>query len=85
MLYICPAVIKPYGINTMKTFKFIGETKYTNPNDTWYYTTENDGFVPDSGHFDKAKAYEKFMVLSQGGSIKPKVEIFEEVILEPNK
>jgi hypothetical protein len=82
-MYICPVVIKPYGINTMKSFKFIGEAKFGKPEDIFYYTTEDDHYIPDSGSHIKETAYEKFLILAQGGSLKPTKEIFEEIIFEP--
>jgi len=82
-VYICNAVIKPYGINTMKSFKFIGEAKYGKPEDIFYYTTEDEQYILDSGSHTKEIAYEKFLILSQGGSLKPTKEIFEEIIFEP--
>lgn len=81
-MYICPVVIKPYGINTMKSFKFIGEAKFGKPEDIFYYTTEDDNYIPDSGSHIKETAYEKFLILAQGGSLKPTKEIFEEIIFE---
>jgi len=82
-VYICNAVIKPYGINTMKSFKFIGEAKYGKPEDIFYYTTEDDSYISDSGSHIKENAYEKFLILAQGGSLKPKKEILEEIFFEP--
>jgi hypothetical protein len=82
-MYICNAVIKPYGINTMKSFKFIGEAKFGKPEDIFYYTTEDYHYIPDSGSHIKETAYEKFLILAQGGSLKPTKEIFEEIIFEP--
>jgi len=81
-MYICPVVIKPYGINTMKKFEFISETKYNKPDDPYFYTKEDGYFVSDSGSYDKDQAYDKFLILAQGGSLKPKETILEQKILE---
>lgn len=68
----------------MKKFKFIQQTKRSNQNEHWYFTTENDCYVSDSGSFDKEIAYEKFKILSNGGSLEPKSEVLEEINYEPN-
>ena len=81
-MYICPVVIKPYGINTMKKFEFISETKYNKPDQPYFYTKEDNYFVSDSGSYDKDQAYEKFLFLVQGGSLKPTETILEQKILE---
>jgi hypothetical protein len=81
-MYICNAVIKPYGINTMKKFEFISETKYNKPDDPYFYTKEDNYFVSDSGSYDKDQAYEKFLILAQGGSLKPTTQVLEEKFLE---
>ena len=67
----------------MKSFKFIGEAKYGKPEDIFYYTTEDEQYILDSGSHTKEIAYEKFLILAQGGSLKPTKEIFEEIIFEP--
>ena len=67
----------------MKSFKFIGEAKFGKPDDIFYYTTEDDNYVSDSGSHIKEKAYEKFLILAQGGSLQPTKETFEEVLFEP--
>ncbi|HBT93118.1 MAG TPA: hypothetical protein DEB23_02405 [Chitinophagaceae bacterium] len=74
---------KTNGINTMKSFKFIAEAKFAKPDDIFYYTTEDDSYVSDSGSGIKENAYEKFLILAQGGSLKPKKEILEEIFFEP--
>ena len=67
----------------MKSFKFIGEAKYAKPEDIFYYTTEDDFYVSDSGSHIKENAYEKFLILAQGGSLKPTKETLEEIFFEP--
>jgi hypothetical protein len=81
-MYICDAIIKPYGINTMKKFEFVSETKYNKPNQPYFYTKEDGYFVSDSGSFEKDQAYEKFLHLAQGGSLKPIEKVLEEKFLE---
>jgi hypothetical protein len=81
-MYICPVVIKPYDINTMKKFEFISETKYNKPDDPYFYTKEDGYFVSDSGSYDKDQAYDKFLILAQGGSLKPTTQVLEEKFLE---
>jgi hypothetical protein len=81
-MYICDAIIKPYGINTMKKFEFVSETKYNKPNQPYFYTKEDGYFVSDSGSFEKDQAYEKFLHLAQGGSLKPTEKVLEEKFLE---
>ena len=80
-MYICLVVIKPYGINTMKKFEFISEAKYNKPDEPYFYTKEDGYFVSDSGSYDKDQAYEKFLYLSQGGSLKPTIEVLDQIIL----
>lgn len=67
----------------MKSFKFIGEAKFGKPEDIFYYTTEDDSYIPDSGSHIKEDAYKKFLILAQGGSLKPTKEIFEEIFYQP--
>jgi hypothetical protein len=67
----------------MKKFEFIQQTKRTNENEHWYYTKENGNYVSDSGSFDKEIAYERFKILSNGGSLEPKCEVLEEINFEP--
>lgn len=67
----------------MKSFKFIGEAKFGKPDDIFYYTTEDDSYIPDSGSHIKEAAYEKFLILSQGGSLKPTKQIIFEIFFEP--
>lgn len=77
--------VMPYkinGINTMKKFEFISETKYNKPDDPYFYTKEDGYFVSDSGSYDKDQAYEKFLLLAQGGSLKPTIQVLNEIILE---
>ena len=81
-MYICPVVIKPYGINTMKKFEFISEAKFNKPDDPYFFTKEDGYFVSDSGSYDKDQAYEKFLLLAQGGSLKPTSQVLEEKFLE---
>ena len=80
-MYICNAVIKPYGINTMKKFEFVSEKKFNKPDEPYFYTKEDGYFVSDSGSYDKDQAYEKFLYLSQGGSLKPTIEVLDQIIL----
>ena len=80
-MYICNAVIKPYGINTMKKFEFVSEKKFNKPDDPYFYTKEDGYFVSDSGSYDKDQAYEKFLYLSQGGTLKPTIEVLDQIIL----
>ena len=81
-MYICLVVIKPYGINTMKKFEFISEKKYNKPDEPYFYTKEDGYYVSDSGSYEKDQAYEKFLILAQGGSLKPTTQVLEEIILE---
>ena len=81
-MYICNVVTKPFGINTMKKFEFVSETKYNKPDDPYFYTKEDNYFVSDSGSYDKDQAYEKFLILAQGGSLKPITQVLEEKFLE---
>ena len=74
---------KTNGINTIKSFKFIGEAKFAKPEDIFYYTTEDDSYISDSGSHIKENAYEKFLILAQGGCLKGKKEILEEIFFEP--
>ena len=76
--------VMPYktnGINTMKKFEFISEKKYNKPDEPYFYTKEDGYFVSDSGSYDKDQAYEKFLYLSQGGSLKPTIEVLNQIIL----
>jgi hypothetical protein len=66
----------------MKKFEFISETKYNKPNDPYFFTKEDGYFVSDSGSYDKDQAYEKFLFLAQGGSLKPNAQVLEEKFLE---
>ena len=66
----------------MKKFEFISETKYNKPEDPYFYTKEDGYYVSDSGSYDKNQAYEKFLILAQGGSLKPKTQVLEEKFLE---
>lgn len=66
----------------MKKFEFVSETKYNKPDVPYYYTKEDTYFVSDSGSYDKDQAYEKFLFLAQGGSLKATEIILEEIILE---
>ena len=67
----------------MKSFKFIAEVKFGKPNDIFYYTTEDDFYVSDSGSGIQENAYEKFLILAKGGSLKPTKKILEEIFFEP--
>jgi hypothetical protein len=66
----------------MKKFEFVSETKYNKPDQPYFYTKEDNYFVSDSGSFDKDQAYEKFLHLAQGGSLKPTEKVLEEKFLE---
>jgi len=66
----------------MKKFEFVSETKYNKPDQPYFYTKEDGYFVSDSGSYDKDQAYEKFLFLAQGGSLKPTETILEQKILE---
>lgn len=67
----------------MKKFQFVAESKWNKPEQVWYFTKIDDCFVSNSGSFEKEVAYEKFMLLVNGGSLEDKVEILEELITEP--
>jgi hypothetical protein len=60
----------------MKKIEFVQQVRY-NSNEIWYYTSINDCYVSDSGSFDKEVAYEKFTILSNGGSLEPVKTILE--------
>lgn len=60
----------------MKKIEFVQQVRY-NSNEIWYYTAINDSYVSDSGSFDKEVAYEKFTILSNGGSLEPVKTILE--------
>ncbi|MFZ4103747.1 MAG: hypothetical protein ACOYKI_03360 [Sediminibacterium sp.] len=66
----------------MKKFEFISETKYNKPDVPYFYTKEDGYFVSDSGSYDKDEAYEKFLILAQGGCIIPTTQVLEEKFLE---
>ena len=66
----------------MKKFEFISETKYNKPDDPYFYTKEDNYYVSDSGSSDKDQAYAKFLILAQGGCIKPTTQVLEEKFLE---
>ena len=80
----CCIFVMPYktnGINTMKKFEFVSEAKFNKPDDPYFFTKEDGYFVSDSGSYDKDQAYEKFLLLAQGGSLKPTTQVLEEIIL----
>jgi hypothetical protein len=60
----------------MKKIEFVQQTRI-NSSDIWFYTAINDCYVSDSGSFDKEVAYEKFIILSNGGSLEPLKTILE--------
>jgi hypothetical protein len=66
----------------MKKFEFVSETKYNSPDAPYFYTKEDGYFVSDSGSYDKVQAYEKFLILAQGGCIKPTTQVLDEKFLE---
>jgi hypothetical protein len=66
----------------MKKFEFVSETKYNKLDDPYFYTKEDNYFVSESGSYDKDQAYEKFLILAQGGSLKPTTQVLEEKFLE---
>ena len=66
----------------MKKFEFVSETKYNKTHDPYFYTKEDSYFVSDSGSYDRDQAYEKFLILAQGGSLKPNTQVLEEKFLE---
>ena len=60
----------------MKKVEFVQEQK---ANDSWifYYTTVDSMFVSESGSSDKETAYQKFIIISNGGSLSPIKTILE--------
>lgn len=60
----------------MKKVEFVQEQK---ANDSWifYYTTIDSMFVSESGSSDKETAYQKFIILANGGSLSPIKTILE--------
>ena len=48
------------------------------------FTKEDEKYVSDSGSYDKDIAYEKFILLTQGGSLEPKIQILVEKIINTN-
>jgi len=62
----------------MEKFEFVQQTRY-NETDSFYFTEQNGKYISDSGHYNKEKAYEKFIFLSQGGSLDP-VKITLEIV-----
>ncbi len=75
---------KTNGANTMKKYEFVSETKYNKPDDPYFFTRLDEKYVSDSGSYDKDIAYEKFILLTQGGSLEPKIQILVEKIIKPN-
>ena len=75
---------KTNGTNTMKKYQFVSETKYNKPDDPYFFTKEDEKYVSDSGSYDKDIAYEKFILLTQGGSLEPKIQILVEKIINTN-
>lgn len=67
----------------MKKFEFVSQTRQDKPNENWYYTKQDGSFISNSGSYDKIIAYEKFTLLTQGGSLEPIVIVLEEIIIEP--
>ena len=68
----------------MKKFQFIAETKWNKPEQVWYFTKNELGFISNSGSFNKEEAYQKFIILKDGGSLEDIQEILEEIIIQPN-
>lgn len=60
----------------MKKVEFVQETKW-NSDSIWYYTRIDSYFVSESGSHDKDIAYEKFIILANGGSLEPVKTILE--------
>lgn len=60
----------------MKKVEFVQEQKV---NDSWifYYTTIDSMFVSESGSANKEAAYQKFIIISNGGSLSPIKTILE--------
>ena len=61
----------------MKKVEFVQQTAHYDNNKMWYYTAIDGSYVSDSGHYDKEIAYEKFIILSNGGSLLPIKTILE--------
>jgi hypothetical protein len=61
----------------MKKVEFVQQTAHYDNNKMWYYTAIDDCYVSDSGHYEKETAYEKFIILSNGGSLAPIKTILE--------
>lgn len=61
----------------MKKVEFIQQTAHYDNNKMWYFTVIDGSYVSDSGHYDKDIAYERFTVLSNGGSLEPVKTILE--------
>lgn len=68
----------------MKKYQFVSETKYNKPDDPYFFTKEDEKYVSDSGSYDKEIAYEKFILLTQGGSLEPKIQVLVEKIINTN-
>ena len=60
----------------MKKVEFVQETKW-NSTSIWYYTTIDSYYVSESGSHNKDIAYEKFIILANGGSLEPVKTILE--------
>jgi hypothetical protein len=60
----------------MKKVEFVQETKQ-NGGWTFYYTTIDSFFVSESGSSIKEEAYEKFIILANGGNLSPIKTILE--------
>lgn len=68
----------------MKKYQFMAETKWNKPENVWYYTKIDDAFVSNSGSFNKEEAYQKFIILKDGGSLEDKQEVLEEIHIPIN-
>jgi hypothetical protein len=61
----------------MKKVEFVQQVAYYDKEKTWYFTAIDDCYVSDSGSYDKDIAYEKFIILSNGGNLLPIKTILE--------
>jgi len=66
----------------MKKIEFVEQVAYYDNNKTWYFTNIDDSYLSDSGHYDKEIAYEKFVIVANGGSLTPVKTILETKIIE---
>jgi hypothetical protein len=66
----------------MKKIEFVQQTAYYDKEKIWFFTAINDCYVSDSGSYDKDIAYERFTLLSNGGSLDPVKTILETKTIE---